>query len=109
MQCRRRKASVTKHGIDLESPDIRDLCAKWKIKRLAVFGSVLRDDFRPDSDIDLLVEFEPDTEWGLFDLIKAEEDFARLFQRRVDFVPRDRLKWVIRDRVLESAVLIYAA
>jgi len=100
---------VTKHGIDLESPEIRDLCAKWMIKRLAVFGSVLRDDFRPDSDIDLLVEFEPDAKWGLFDLMKAEEDFARLFERRVDFVPRDRLKWVIRDRVLESAVVIYAA
>jgi len=51
---------VTKHGIDLESPEIRDLCETWKIKSLAVFGSVLRDDSRPDSDLDLLVEFEPD-------------------------------------------------
>ena len=64
------------HGIDLNSEAILDFCRKWKIRELCVFGSILRDDFRPDSDIDFLVDFEAGAAWDLFDRFDMEEELA---------------------------------
>lgn len=97
------------HGIDLDTKGIRDFCKKWKIKELSVFGSILRDDFRPDSDVDLLVDYEEDAKWSLFDLMDAEQELATCVGLKVDLVVKGQLKWVIRDRIIRTAKVIYAS
>ena len=69
--------------IDVPREKIRDFCRKWKIKELSLFGSVLREDFRPDSDVDVLVEFEPGTRVGLR-FFTIERELSELLGRRVD-------------------------
>jgi predicted nucleotidyltransferase len=84
------------------------LCRRWHIRWLALFGSVLTDDFRPDSDIDVLVEFEPGKTPGLA-MTDLEGELAALFGgRAVDVVSRTSLNRWIRDRVLAEAEVLYA-
>jgi hypothetical protein len=87
-------------------------CRKWKITELALFGSVLREDFSPDSDVDVLVVFSPDSSWTLLDVIGAEEELGRLFGRSVDLVEKQTVEQsenpIRRDRILTSARTIYA-
>ena len=66
------------HGIDLNSEAIREFCRKWKINQLAMFGSVLRRDFRPDSDIDVLVTFAPEAHANVCDLIEMEKELKQI-------------------------------
>jgi predicted nucleotidyltransferase len=93
---------------DLPRKGIADLCRRFHVRELSIFGSALRDDFRGDSDVDLLVEFEPDAVVGmeLIDLQLALED---LIGRRVDLAPKRGLRPLIRDEVLTSARVLYAA
>lgn len=79
---------MTLHGIDLDSAAIRTFRRRWKIRELAVFGSILRDDFRPDSDIDFLAEYEDDAEWDLLDHMDMEDELARIVGRNVDLLTR---------------------
>ena len=88
---------------------VAEFCRRNRIRHLGLFGSVLRDDFRPDSDVDVLVEFEPEAHVSLFTLIDMEEELSALLGRHVDLVPRDGLKPVIRDSVLASEHVVYAA
>jgi predicted nucleotidyltransferase len=76
---------------------------------LALFGSVLRDDFRPDSDVDLLVVFKPEARVGFVTLSRMQRELTELFQRPVDLVPMDGLKPIIRESVLSSAQEVYAS
>ena len=76
------------HGIDLDTPVLRDFCRKWKIRELCVFGSILREDFRPDSDVDFLADFDDAAEWDMFDHMDMEEELAAIVGRRVDIVSR---------------------
>ncbi len=85
------------------------LCASYRVTRLWLFGSVLRDDFRPESDVDVLVEFEPEAPIGLIELSRFQGDLASIFGRAVDLVPLGGLKPVLRDRVLAARELLYAA
>ena len=85
------------------------LCREHHIRRLELFGSVLREDFRPDSDVDMLVEFEPEAQIGLFAFQQIQAELSALLQRPVDLVPRSGLKPLIRESVLASAQEIYAA
>ena len=95
--------------LDLVSGDtIAEFCRKHRIRRLELFGSVLRDDFGPDSDVDVLVEFEPATSVGFLALSRMQRELTVIFDRHVDLVPRDGLKPVIRDAVLASAQTLYA-
>lgn len=93
--------------------DLARLCRRWKVKELALFGSVLRDDFRNDSDVDILVEFQPDADWSLFDFMDLQEDLARLLGRKVDLVEKIALEqsrnWIRRRHILENQQVIYAA
>lgn len=89
---------------------LKGLCRKWKIKELSLFGSVVRGDMRPDSDIDVLVELEPDHNWGweIFDL--QDELSALLGGRTVDLVFKSGLRNPLRRRhILESRRVLYAA
>lgn len=84
-------------------------CARHHIRRLAFFGSVLRDDFRPDSDVDVLVEFEPGRAPGLFALAGMEEELASILGgRKVDLRTPQDLSRHFRDQVVAAAETFYA-
>lgn len=88
---------------------VADFCRRHHIRRLAFFGSVLRDDFRPDSDVDVLVEFEPDFRLGLFDLIRMQQEFSGMIGREADFRTPEDLGRYMRERVVAESEVQYAA
>lgn len=88
---------------------LAELCRRWGIRELAIFGSALREDFGPDSDVDLLVDFEPGTVLG-FRVFELEQELSELFGgRRIDLVPRKFLNPRLRQRVLAEAQTQHAA
>jgi uncharacterized protein len=99
--------------IPVQHEKIAVFCQRWQITELAFFGSVLRDDFRPDSDIDVLVTFAPEVEWSLFDHMAMEEELSSLLGRKVDLVSRHAIErssnWIRRQAILETAEPFYAA
>ena len=95
-------------AIDIPKDEIAAFCRKHHIRKLSLFGSVLRDDFRPDSDIDVLVEFDPDHIPG-YAFITIEDELAELLRgRKVDLVTAGFLHRRIRQRILDSAEVQYA-
>ena len=100
-------------SLGFETPALAEFCRRWKIAELAVFGSALREDFRPESDIDLLVTFRPDADWGLLDQVTMEEELSSLVGRKVDLVSRRAVErsanWIRRRAILDSAQLIHVA
>lgn len=97
-------------GLRVDEDEIADFCQRWRVRELAVFGSALRDDFGPASDVDVLVVLDPDAHHGYFDLIRMREELAGLFGRDVDLVERDGLVNPIRRRsILSQRQLLYAA
>jgi len=99
--------------IRIPHKQIADFCQRWKITEFALFGSALRDDFRPDSDIDVLVTFADDAHWGLFDLVAMEEELQQLLGRPVDLVERRAVEksenYIRRRHILSSLEPIYVA
>ncbi len=85
------------------------VCEEFDVVELSAFGSVLRDDFAPDSDIDLLVVFDPARPVGLFHVLRLQRRLSELAGRPVDLVPKQGLKPHLREQVLASAQLLYAA
>ena len=98
-----------KAHIDLPREELNDFCHRYQVKRLALFGSVLRKDFRPDSDVDVLVLFKPEARIGLLTLSRMQRELSALLNRRVDLVLMDGIKPVIRKSVLAGAEEVYAA
>jgi predicted nucleotidyltransferase len=100
-------------SLELERPEVAAFCRRWKVRELAVFGSVLRRDFRPDSDIDLLVTFEADATWGLLEQATMEGELAGLLGRKVDLVSKRAIErsanWIRRQAILESAETVHVA
>jgi uncharacterized protein len=94
--------------IDIPKDKITDFCRRNHIRRLALFGSVLRDDFRPDSDIDILVEFEPDARVGLR-FFALEQELSEILGRKVDLNTPGFLSNYFRDEVLAEAEVQYDA
>ena len=95
--------------IDIPKDALATFCEKHHIRKLSVFGSALRDDFRPDSDVDMLVEFEPGHGPGFFRLYEMEEELSGLFGgHKIDIVTEKFLNRRIRDEVLAEAVVRYA-
>ena len=95
--------------IKIPTENLDAFCQRYQVRRLSLFGSVLRDDFRADSDIDILVQFDPDARVSFMTLGKMQRELATLFKRPVDLIPQDGLKPVIREEVLASAQEVYAA
>ena len=99
--------------ITLPRKKLTEFCKRWKISELAVFGSVLREDFRPTSDIDLLVSFKPEAKISLFDLVRIQGELKEILGRDVDVVERKSIEksenYIRRRNILESAKVIYAA
>jgi predicted nucleotidyltransferase len=98
------------HNIDLPEDKIADFCRRWKVVELALFGSVLRDDFGPDSDIDVLITFTPDCGWSLWDLFDMREELKQMFGREIDLVEKEALRNPFRKReILNTYKVVYAA
>ncbi len=96
--------------ITLPHKKIGDFCLKWKISEMALFGSVLSDEFHPDSDVDVLVSFKDDTGWGLFDFVDMIDELKTIFGRKVDLVEKDSLRNPFRRQaILAANEVIYAA
>ncbi len=99
-------------GIEIDKEQIARFCRKWKITEFSLFGSVLRDDFSPDSDVDVLVVFAEGTHWGLFDLCRMEDELKDIFGREVDFVTRQSVEsspnYIRRNHILKHMELIHA-
>ena len=99
--------------VPLPTEKIADFCRKWHVIDFSLFGSVLREDFRPDSDIDVLATFSPEARHTVFDLTRMEKELKQLFGRKVDLVDRRALEqsdnYIRRKHILESAEVIYGA
>ncbi len=97
----------------LSAQILEEFCHRWKIVELSLFGSALREDFRPDSDIDLLVRFAPDADWSLLDHARMERELSGLLGREVDLVSRAAIEsspnWIRRREILSTARALYAA
>jgi len=101
---------MTKNGVEMPTDAIDTFCRKWRIAELALFGSVLRSDFRQDSDIDFLVTFAPDAKWDLLDFVNIKDELERLFGRSVDLVEKKAVRSpLLRREILSNNEVIYAA
>jgi predicted nucleotidyltransferase len=97
------------HCLDIPRERIAEFCRRHHIRKLSLFGSILRDDFRPDSDIDVLVEFEPHARVGLIKLAGIEIELSELLGRKVDLNTPGFLSRYYRDQVLAEAEVQYDA
>jgi hypothetical protein len=99
--------------VNVPKEKLSEFCRKWRIKELALFGSVLTDDFSNDSDIDILVGFSEEVEHTLFDLVRMEGELDRIFGRKVDLVSRRGIEssrnYLRREAILKTAEAIYVA
>lgn len=99
--------------IQLDQAQIAEFCQRWRIEELALFGSVLRDDFGPSSDVDVMVTFAEGARWGLFDLAAMEDELEVMFGRGVDLIERSAVEqshnWIRRRAILGSAEPVYVA
>jgi hypothetical protein len=95
--------------VAIDQEQIAELCRKWQVTELALFGSVLRDDFGPESDVDVLVTFAPEAPWSLFDLVDMVDELEAMLGRKVDLVESAGLRNPIRRRaILSSREVIHA-
>lgn len=102
--------AIREAHVQVPAEKIEAFCRKWRIVEMALFGSVVRDDFRPDSDVDVLVTFEPQTPWDLWDLIDMRAELREVFGREIDLVEERSLRNPFRRRsILRSKRVIYAA
>ena len=99
--------------IDLPREQIAEFCQRWGITEFAFFGSVLRDDFGPESDIDVLVQFGAGAGLTLFDIVRMEDELRELFGREVDLADREAVEQsrnhIRRNAILAAAKTVYAA
>jgi len=104
--------SNTKPHFEIPGEKIAEFCKKWKIREFSFFGSVLRDDFSPDSDVDVLVTFSEDAKHTLFDLVHMESELKQILGREVDIVSRRGIEssrnYLRRNAILNSAEAVYA-
>jgi len=96
-------------AIDIPKEELREFCRKWKVTEFALFGSVTRpEEFRAESDVDVLARFEPGAPWTLFDWVHMEDELARIFGRSVDLVEREAVEKsdnrFRKHSILQSAV-----
>jgi predicted nucleotidyltransferase len=98
---------------EIPSDKIAEYCRRWKITELALFGSALRDDFNVESDIDVLVTFDRDAHWTLFDMVDMREELKDIFGREVDLVSRRGIEssqnYLRRKAILSSAKVIHVS
>jgi predicted nucleotidyltransferase len=100
-------------NLDLSESELSDFCIRWRISEFALFGSVLRDDFDAESDLDILVAFAPDADWSLLDHVQMEQELGALLGRKVDLLSRRSVErsrnWLRRKEILDTAEVVYAS
>jgi predicted nucleotidyltransferase len=105
--------SPQKIKVSIPRKKVGEFCRRWKISEMSLFGSVLRQDFKPDSDIDLLVTFEAKAKISLFDLVHMQDELKEIFGREVDLVERRAIEksenYIRRKNILSNTKVIYAA
>ena len=98
---------------EIDKEQIQAFCLKWKITELSLFGSVLRDDFHPGSDIDVLVSFDPAARWSLMTMVDIQLELEKIVGRKVDLVERSAVEqsenYIRRQHILASAEPFYVA
>ena len=104
--------SIDIHGIlSITEEQIEIFCQTWKIKEFYLFGSILRADFNSDSDVDVMVVFCEDVQWGLWEFIEMKWELERIFNRSVDLMTKqsilDSRNWLRREEILKTAELVY--
>jgi predicted nucleotidyltransferase len=102
-----------KNRVAIPKEHLEAFCLRWKVAEFALFGSVLRDDFRSDSDVDVLVSFMPETRYGLLDLARMQKELEVILGREVDLVEKEAVEqsrnYLRRKAILSSAEVVYAA
>ena len=97
--------------IDMPKDKIVEFCRRWKVTEFALFGSVLRDDFRPDSDVDVLVTFAPGTQWRFYHLLDMKDELEAILGRPVDVVEKRLVEhsenYIRRRHILENMETVY--
>ena len=100
-----------KPHIDIPKEEVAAFCRRWQITELALFGSVLREDFQPDSDVDVLVRFDSQARHTLFDMVRMQEELQRVLGRHVDLVSRRGIEqsrnYIRKNAILKSAEVVY--
>jgi uncharacterized protein len=104
---------MTIRNINFQEEQLREICKRYLIRELAIFGSALREDFNEKSDVDLLIEFEPKSGITLFNIVDLKEEFEKLFGRDVDIVSKKAIQrsrnYIKRKVILENLKVIYAS
>ena len=99
--------------IDIPREKIEEFCRKWKITEFSLFGSVLREDFRPDSDVDVLVTFAPDAQWRYYHILDMRDELKGIFLREVDVIEKRLVEksenYVRRKHILSNLETVYVA
>ena len=99
--------------IVLPEAKVAEFCRKWRVAELALFGSVLREDFGPGGDIDVLVSFEPHARWSLMHVVEMQNELEAILSRKVDLVERRAIEqsenYIRRRYILDSAEAVYVA
>ena len=99
-------------AIALPKEAIANFCARWKVSEFYLFGSILRDDFHADSDVDVMVKFSPDSRWG-FEIVDMKEELENIFNRKIDFMTKAAIEeshnWIRRQEILGTAELVYVS
>jgi predicted nucleotidyltransferase len=97
-------------AINIPADTLAEFCRRWRVRELSLFGSAIREDFQPDSDVDVLVRFDPEAPWSLWDLVTMRDELAAIFGRDVDLLEEDALRNpFMRSSVLRDKRVIYAA
>jgi len=103
---------MNKQRIIIPKKKIGEFCQRWKVVEFSLFGSILRDDFRPDSDVDVLVTFTPDAQVSLFDLVEMQDELKAIFKREVDLIEKQAIveskNYIRRKSILENTRVVYA-
>lgn len=96
--------------IECSQQEIEQFCQRWKIKEFYLFGSILRNDFNKKSDLDVIVQFFPNPNWG-WKVVTMKEELEKIFKRKVDVAYKDAVEgdenWIRRENILSTAKLIY--
>jgi uncharacterized protein len=101
-----------KTAIHLPQDQIADFCSHWQVAELFLFGSILRENFHPHSDIDVLIAFTPEADWGLLEHVQMQQELQSILGREVDLVSKRAIErssnWIRRQEILSTAQPIYA-
>ena len=89
-------------AVHLDCKALSEFCRRWRVRELSIFGSALRDDFGPESDIDFLVSFDPNAPWSLWDIVNMRDELEALAGRKVDLIDKEGLRNPYRRRAILS-------